>query len=228
MSGRLISSQLKVPVQTVYRILKQEGLSRLKHLEPRQPAVRYERQRPGDLLHIDVKKLGRIARPGHRVNGDRTTRVRGVGWECVHVCIDDSTRLAYVEVLADETGPSCAGFLRRALAWYRRQGIRVERVMTDNGSAYRSDRGIFHSLLAAQGIRHLRTRPYRPQTNGKAERFIQTVLREWAYARSYRSSRRRTELLRPWLLFYNSERPHGSLGGRSPRASLRLKGEQRA
>ncbi len=207
---------------TVYDVLKRNGLSRLKALDPPEPVVRYQWQRPGELLHIDVKKLGCIGRPGHRVNGDRTTRVRGIGWEFVHVCVDDASRLAYVEVLPDERGPSCAGFLRRAIAWYERHGVRVERVMTDNGAAYKSPKGLFGQLCIALGIKHIKTKAYRPQTNGKAERFIQTMLREWAYAVSYESSRRRTSVLPKWLRYYNRARPHGSLGGDPPMSRLAL------
>jgi transposase InsO family protein len=203
-------------------------LSRLRSLDPKEPVVRYERRHPGELVHIDVKKLGRIGRPGHRVHGDRTTRVRGIGWERVHVAIDDASRLAYAEVLPDELGPTCAGFLRRALAWYARHGIKVRRVMTDNGSAYRSPFGFFGQVLAAHRIKHLHTRPYRPQTNGKAERFIQSLIREWAYAVSYPTSQVRMAALPAWLRYYNRERPHGALGGLPPITRIRRKSEQRA
>src|SRR6185295_3302450 len=165
--------------------------------------------------HLDIKKLGRIERVGHRIHGDRSTRARGAGWEFVHVAVDDASRLAYVEVLANELATTTAGFLRRVLIFCRQHGIRkVERVMTDNGSAYRSH--LFATLCQARTLRHLRTRPYRPCTNGKAERFIQTLLREWAYKRPYTSSARRTAALPRWLHRYNYHRPHGSLGGRPP------------
>jgi transposase InsO family protein len=165
-------------------------------------------------VHVDVKKLGRIGRAGHRVHGDRTTRVRGIGWEFVHVCIDDATRLAYVEVLLDEKGETAAAFLRRAVAWFARRKIRVERVLSDNGSCYRSD--VNRAVCNELGIKMKFTRPYRPQTNGKAERFIQTMLREWAYAASYQDSRQRVNALRPWLRYYNLHRPHMALDGRPP------------
>ena len=183
-------------------------------LEPPEPPNRYERKRPGELLHIDVKKLGRIGRPGHRVNGDRTTRSRGVGWEFIHICIDDATRLAYVEVLEDEKATTAVGFLRRAVAHFRAYGITVERVMTDNGSCYRA---AIHAIACrALRIKHLRTRPYRPRTNGKAERFIRTMLNGWAYGAIYRSSHERTRALDGWLWHYNHRRRHSALGHQPP------------
>ena len=218
MTGPVIAQRLKMPRSTVSRILRRHGQARLRALQPPEPARRYERSRPGELVHVDVKKLGRIGRPGHRVNGDRTTRVRGIGWEFVHVCIDDATRLAYVEVLGDEKGETAAGFLRRAVAWFARRNIRVERVLSDNGSCYRSEAN--RLLCAALGITPKFTRPYRPQTNGKAERFIQTLLREWAYAATYQTSRQREDALRPWLRYYNLRRPHMALDGRSPLTRL--------
>jgi transposase InsO family protein len=219
-TGTEIARMLSMSKSTVYDVLKRVGLSRLKALDPPEPVVRYEYKRPGGLIHIDVKKLGRIGRPGHRVHGDRTSRVRGIGWEFVHVCIDDHSRLAYVEVLPDETGPSCAGFLRRAVAWYERHGIRVRRVMTDNGSAYRWPTGLFGQLCIVLSLKHIKTRPYRPQTNGKAERFIQTLLREWAYAVAYETSNQRVQALPAWLRYYNRIRPHGSLGGVAPMSRI--------
>jgi transposase InsO family protein len=203
-----------MPPSTVAAILKRAGLGRLRDLDPPQPIVRYERERPGELIHLDVKKLGRIERIGHRITGDRRSRSRGAGWEYVHVAIDDASRLAYVEVLANEQADTTAAFLRRALAFYRRHGIKVERVMTDNGSAYVSH--LFAELCQARRLRHLRTRPYTPRTNGKAERLIQTMLREWAYFRPYRSSAKRTAALPRWLDYYNLRRPHGSLNGEAP------------
>ena len=184
-----------------------------------EPAVRYERQRPGELIHIDVKKLGRITTIGHRVSGNRRVRAHGkAGWEFVHVCVDDATRLAYVEVLGDEKGQTVAGFLRRAVAFYELHGVRVERVMTDNGSGYCS---ILHALACrALGLRHLRTRPYRPRTNGKAERFIRTLLGGWAYGAIYRSSTERTAALDGWLWHYNHHRKHSALGHQPPIARL--------
>ena len=179
LTGWEIAERLGMPLSTVSTVLNRIGLGRLSRLEPPEPANRYQRERPGELVHIDVKKLGRIGRPGHRVNGDRRTRSRGIGWEYVHVAVDDATRLAYVEVLENEKAVTAVGFLRRAVAYFGDYGIRVERVMTDNGPCYRS---IAHALACrALGLRHLRTRPYRPRTNGKAERFIQTLTQGWAY-----------------------------------------------
>ena len=212
--GRQIARRLRMSRSTVAAVLERVGLPRLRDLEPPEPVVRYERKRAGELLHLDIKKLGRIEKIGHRITGDRRSRSRGAGWEYAHVAIDDASRLAYVEVLANEQADTTAGFLRRALIFFKRYGIRVERVMTDNGSAYVSH--LFAALCRSQGIRHLRTRPYTPKTNGKAERFIQTLLREWAYARPYPSSRRRTMALPRWLSHYNHHRPHGSLGGNAP------------
>jgi len=213
-----IAERLQMPLSTVSTILNRIGLGRLSRLEPPEPANRYQRERPGELLHIDVKKLGRIGRPGHRVNGDRRTRSRGIGWEYVHVAVDDATRLAYVEVLEDEKAVTAVGFLRRAVAHFGDYGIRVERVMTDNGSCYRA---IVHALACkALGIRHLRTRPYRPRTNGKAERFIRTMLGGWAYGAIYQTSQQRRRALPAWLAFYNQRRPHGSLSRQTPTARL--------
>jgi transposase InsO family protein len=209
-----ISECLWMPLSTVSAVLTRIGLGKRSRLEPPEPPNRYERKRPGELLHIDVKKLGRIGRPGHRVNGDRRTRSRGVGWEFVHICVDDATRLAYVEVLEDEKATSAAGFLARAVAHFRAYGIRVERVMTDNGSCYRA---VIHALACkALRIKHLRTRPYRPRTNGKAERFIRTMLGGWAYGAIYGNSEDRRQALAGWLDFYNRRRPHGSLGHQPP------------
>lgn len=214
MTAAEIAEVLSMPLSTVSAVLTRIGLGKLSRLEPLEPPNRYERKRPGELLHIDVKKLGRIGRPGHRVNGDRRTRSRGIGWEFVHVCVDDATRLAYVEVLDDEKAVTAAGFLRRAVAHYRAHGIKVERVMTDNGSAYVS---VVHALACKTlGIKHLRTRPYRPRTNGKAERFIRTMLGGWAYGAIYGNSTERRHALPGWLDFYNRQRPHGSLGHQPP------------
>jgi transposase InsO family protein len=214
MTAAEIAQTLEMPLSTVSAVLTRIGLGRLSRLEPPEPANRYERKRPGELLHIDVKKLGRIGRPGHRVNGDRRTRSRGIGWEYVHVCVDDATRLAYIEVLDDEKAVTAAGFLRRAVAHYRAHGIQVERILTDNGSCYR---GVVHALACkALGIKHLRTRPYRPRTNGKAERFIRTMLAGWAYGAIYGSSTERRAALPGWLDFYNRRRPHGSLSHQPP------------
>jgi transposase InsO family protein len=218
-----IAQTLAMPLSTVCALLKRAGLGRLSRLQPPEPPNRYERRRAGELVQLDVKKLGRIARPGHRVTGRSSQsgwqrRAYQLGWEYVHVCVDDASRLAYVEVLADERGESAAAFLERAVAWYQARGIQVERVMSDNGAAYRSS---VHALACRRlGLRHLRTRPYRPRTNGKAERFIQTLLREWAYGRLYRDSAERLAALPNWLRYYNYSRPHGSLGRQPPGARL--------
>ena len=227
MTGAEIAMCLTMPVSTVSAVLARIGLGKLSRLEPPEPPNRYERERPGELVHIDVKKLGRIRGAGHRMIASRASQKRvsangkrtGVaGWEFVHVCIDDATRLAYVEVLEDEKGLTAVGFLRRAIAFYRRHGITVERVMTDNGTAYRST---IHALACRQlHIRHLRTRPYRPRTNGKAERFIRTLLGGWAYGALYGTSRERTTALDGWLWTYNHRRPHGSLSHKTPAARL--------
>jgi transposase InsO family protein len=214
MTAAEIAHCLAMPLSTVSAVLTRIGLGTLSRLEPPEPPNRYERRLPGELLHVDVKKLARIARAGHRVHGDRRSRRRGVGWEYVHVAIDDATRLAYVEVLDDERATSAIGFLRRALAHFAAHGVQVERVMTDNGAAYIS---IAHALACkALRLKHLRTRPYRPRTNGKAERFIRTLLGGWAYGAIYGSSNERRRALPGWLAFYNRRRPHGSLSHQPP------------
>jgi len=218
LTGWEIAERLEMPLSTVSTILNRIGLGRLSRLEPPEAPNRYQRERSGELVHIDVKKLGRIGRPGHRVNGDRRTRSRGIGWEYVHVAVDDATRLAYVEVLENEKAVTAVGFLRRAVAHFGDYGIRVERVMTDNGPCYRS---IAHALACrALGLRHLRTRPYRPRTNGKAERFIRTMLGGWAYGAIYQTSSQRQRALPAWLDFYNQRRPHGSLSRQAPAERL--------
>ena len=214
-----IARRLGMPRSTVAAVLKRRGLERLSCLTPKPVAVRYERRRPGELLHLDVKKLGRFRRIGHRITGDRTRSTRGAGWEFLHVCIDDHSRLAYVERLGDERGETTTAFMRRAVRWFRRQGIRAERVMSDNGSGYISD--AFAAACRELGLRHLRTRPYTPRTNGKAERFIQTMLREWAYRRPYRTSNQRIRELTPWLRYYNRQRPHSALRGLPPHSRIR-------
>jgi transposase InsO family protein len=221
MTGAEIAETLGMPRSTVSAVLARIGLGRLSRLEPPEPPNRYERKRPGELVHIDVKKLGRInGGAGHRVTGDRRRQgssnhgARRTGWEYVHVCVDDATRLAYVEVLEDEKAVTAAGFLRRAVAHFHAYGITVERVMTDNGSCYR---GVVHALACKTlRLKHLRTRPYRPRTNGKAERFIRTMLGGWAYGAIYRDSRERRAALAGWLDFYNRHRPHGSLSHQPP------------
>jgi len=194
-TGPAIARALGMARSSVGLVLRRLGLNRLARLEPRPPVIRYERERPGEMVHLDIKTLGRIGRPSHRVTGNRRDRVVGIGWEHLHVAIDDASRLAYTELLPSLGREDATGFLTRAVAWFGRLGISVERVMTDNGSAYRSK--LFASALATAGIRHIRTRPYTPRTNGKAERFIQTSLREWAYARSYASSSERNLLIGP-------------------------------
>jgi len=228
LTGPEIAETLEMPTSTVSAVLKRIGLGKLSRLEPAEPVRRYERSRPGELIHIDVKKLGRISAKGagHRVTGKRNTEIKRrkggplrTGWERVHVCVDDATRLAYVEVLPDEKAATAIAFLRRALAFYRSHGITVEGLMTDNGSAYRS---AAHAVACrAMGIKHIRTQPYRPQTNGKAERFIRTMLREWAYAAVYGSSPERTAALSGWIERYNFRRRHGALGHRPPIQRLR-------
>ena len=208
-----IAVRLQVPRSTVAAILARAGLNRLRSLEPAAPVTRYERARPGELVHLDIKPLGRILRIGHRIHPTRRSSV-GAGWEYVHVAVDDHSRAAYVEVLPDQTGVTTTGFLRRTIRWFARHGVRVHRVLTDNGSGYRSHR--FQHGAARAGVRVIRTRPYRPQTNGKAERFIQTLIRQWAYAVPYSSSWRRTQALRPWLRYYNLERPHAALSYQPP------------
>lgn len=217
-TGLRIAEALEIAVSTVGLWLRRLGLERLRNLEPQPVVVRYERKRPGELLHLDTKKLGRIGRVGHRINGDRTTRVRRIGWEYLHVCIDDATRVAYAEMSSEEGERAVTDFVERAVGWFRSQGVWVERVMTDNGAGYRSRR--FRRALEAMGARHIFTRPYRPQTNGKAERFIQTALREWAYATPYRNSWARTAALAGFLNRYNRLRSHRSLGNQTPLSRL--------
>jgi len=208
-----IATRLHVPRSTVAAVLVRVGLNRLARLTPPPPVQRYERTRPGELVHLDIKPLGRILRVGHRIQPHQRSSV-GAGWEYVHVAVDDYSRAAYVEVLPDQTGATTAAFLRRTLGWFARRGITVARVLTDNGSGYISRR--FRAAAARSRVRLTRTRPYRPQTNGKAERFIQTLIRGWAYAVPYPSSWRRTRALRPWLRHYNVERPHAALGYQPP------------
>jgi transposase InsO family protein len=220
MTADEIAECLEMALSTVSRWLKRIGLGKRSRLEPPEPPNRYERKRPGELVHLDVKKLGRFERPGHRVTGSRSDRRdQGKrGWEFVHVCVDDATRLAYAEVLGDERGLTAAGFLRRAAAWFGSMGITVERVMSDNGSCYRS--GAHAEACRELGARQIFTRPYRPRTNGKAERFIQTLQNRWAYGAVYGSSAERTAALPGWLSYYNFKRRHGSLGHRPPAARL--------
>jgi transposase InsO family protein len=230
MTAAEIAETLRMPLSTVSVVLRRQGMGRLGRIGLEQP-IRYERSRPGELVHIDVKKLGRIRGVGHRISGSRASqaktrsdgrRVGAAGWEYVHVAVDDYSRLAYVEVLADERATTAAAFLRRAVAFFARYGIHVEGVLTDNGSCYR---GVVHALACRTlGIRHLRTRPYRPQTNGKAERFIRTLLAGWAYGPIYGSSRERTAALDGWLWHYNHRRRHSALSHQPPVSRTNLLG----
>lgn len=218
--GKQIAKLIGISSATVSRVLRKARLSRMRDLDPPEPVRRYERAHPGDLIHIDIKKLGRFERVGHRITGDRhgQSNARGVGWEFVHVCIDDASRIAFSQILPDEKKESAVAFLHAALEYYRSLGIPVARVMTDNGSCYKSF--AFKDACKARGLKHIRTKPYTPKTNGKAERFIQTSLREWAYARAYPTSEQRKDALIPWLHNYNWHRPHGSLQSMPPISRL--------
>jgi transposase InsO family protein len=218
MSSPEIAFSLSMPVSTVTNELRRLGLNRLSRLEPRPPVVRYEHQAPGDMVHIDTKKLGRIDGVGHRITGDWSQRKRGAGWEYLHVCVDDHSRLAYTELLPDENSTTATCFLIRAADWLARHGVKIRRVMTDNGGAYVSH--LFRAGIALLGARHLRTRPYTPRTNGKAERFIQTSIKEWAYKQPYESSAERQDALAPWTAYYNHRRPHASLNHKPPLSRL--------
>lgn len=209
-----ISERVGVPRSTVTRVLQRAGLNRVRYLEPPPAIQRYQWPHAGDLLHLDIKPLSRIRGVGHRIHGDRAQRARGVGYEYVHVAIDDATRLAFVEVRHSQRRRACAAFLQNALRWFRRRGVTVRRLLTDNGPGYKSRR--FAGVCRTWQLRHRLTRPYTPRTNGKAERFIQTLLREWAYRHVFLTSARRTAALIPYLRFYNHRRPHTSLGRRSP------------
>jgi transposase InsO family protein len=218
MTADEIAACLGIAERTASRICARAGLGRLRALDPAEPPNRFETARPGQLVHVDVKKLARIARAGHRVTGTRAGQRKGTGWERVHVAVDGATRMAYSEVLADERKQTCCAFLERAVAWFAAQGIVVERILTDNGPAYRSY--LHRATCRALGIRHSRTRAYRPRTNGKAERFIKTLTERWAYGAIYGSSAERTGALGSWLRFYNHHRPHGSLNRQTPAARL--------
>lgn len=221
-TGNRIAAELGVSPSTVSRVLRRRGLNRLRDLEPVEPVRRYERKRPGELIHMDIKKLGRFERTGHRITGDRTgqSNSRGVGWEYVHICIDDHSRIAFSEIKADEKAVSAVACLKAAIAFYARLGVKVERVMTDNGSCYKSH--AFRDTCKALGLRHIRTKPYTPKTNGKAERFIKTALNEWAYARAYDTSDQRAAHLPNWIHAYNWHRPHGGIGSQIPISRLGL------
>lgn len=222
LTGQQIARDLAVSPATVSRVLRRQGLSRIRDLEPPPPVQRYERERPGELIHIDIKKLGRFERVGHRITGERTgqSKSRGIGWEYLHLAVDDHSRLAYSEIHPDEKRGSCLTFLCNALRFFRSHGIAVERVMTDNGSAFKSRR--YAKALRWLGIVHKRIRPYTPKTNGKVERFVQTSLREWAYARAYDTSDQRGEELPAFLFRYNWQRPHMGINRQTPISRLRL------
>ncbi len=227
-TGKQIAKSLELSSATVSRVLRKARLSRIRDLDPPEPVRRYERANPGELIHIDIKKLGRFDRVGHRITGDRTRQSNtrgyrdgekyGAGWEFVHVCIDDASRIAFSQIHHDEKKESAVAFLQAAIEYYRSLGVTVTRVMTDNGSCYKSF--AFKDACKALGLKHIRTRPYTPKTNGKAERFIQTSLREWAYARAYPTSEHRKQALQPWLHNYNWHRPHGSLQSKTPISRL--------
>ena len=223
-TGKQIAKEVGVSSATVSRVLKNLGLNKLKALEPAEPVRRYEREHPGELIHIDIKKLGRFDKVGHRITGlqPEQVRTRGAGWEFVHVCIDDHSRVAFTQIMPNERKESAVAFLEAAIAYYASLGVTVQRVMTDNGSCYRSK--AFRKACKRLGLKHIRTRPYTPKTNGKAERFIQTALREWAYAHAYPTSNHRADQLPVWLHRYNWHRPHGSLQSKIPISRLGLTG----
>ena len=218
MSIPVIAYKLSIPVSTVSLELRRLGLNKLSRLEPKPPVMRYEHDKPGDMIHLDIKKLGRIDGVGHRITGDKSRPQPGAGWEFLHVCVDDNSRLAYSEILPDEKATTATCFLWRAVGWFKRHGVKVDRVLTDNGSCYRSH--LFLLACKHLGARAKKTRPYTPRTNGKAERFIQTSLKEWAYSQAYDSSAEREEHLNPWLNFYNNQRPHSSLNRKPPVSRL--------
>lgn len=221
-TGKQISSEVQVSPATVSRVLRRLGLNRIRDLEPAEPVRRYERATPGEIIHIDIKKLGRFDKIGHRITGDRTgqSNSRGVGWEFVHVCIDDHSRVAFSQIKPDEKADSAVPFLKAAVAYYKSLGVTVTRVMTDNGSCYKAF--AFRDACRELGIKHIRTKPYTPKTNGKAERFIQTALREWAYAQAYLTSDQRGDELPVWLHKYNWHRPHGGIKSQTPISRLGL------
>lgn len=222
MPGKEIAATVGVSPATVSRVLKRLGLNKLSALEPAEPPRRYEREHPGEMIHIDIKKLGKFNRIGHRITGDRTgqSNSRGVGWEYVHVCIDDASRVAFSKIMKSERKGCAVAFLKAAIAYYKSLGVTVERVMTDNGSCYRS--GAFAKACRRFHLKHIRTKPYTPRTNGKAERFIQTSLREWAYARAYLNSKQRANELPFFMHRYNWHRPHASIGAKPPISRLGL------
>lgn len=221
-TGKRIALELKLSPATVSRILRRLGLNRMRDLEPAEPVRRYEHAHPGDMIHLDIKKLGRFSQVGHRITGDRRgqSNARGIGWEFVHVSIDDASRLAFSQIMPDEKAVSAVAFLKAAVAYYQSLGVTVRRVMTDNGSCYISK--AFRAACRDLGLKHVRTRPYTPKTNGKAERFIQTALREWAYAKAYPTSQYRADELPRWIHDYNWHRPHGGIQYAVPISRLGL------
>ena len=223
-TGQQIAAELHISPATVSRILNRLGLNKITALEPAEPVRRYERDKPGEMIHIDIKKLGRFTRTGHRITGDRKgqSNSRGVGWEYVHVAIDDHSRIAYAKIMPTEKKRCATAFLKDALTYYESLGITVDRVMTDNGSCYKSF--AFRKACKRFGLKHIRTKPYTPKTNGKAERFIQTSLREWAYAQAYQTSDQRKAELPIWLHRYNWHRPHAGINGNTPISRLGLPG----
>lgn len=224
-TGARIAAELCVSPATVSRVLRRLGLSRMRDLEPAEPVRRYERARPGEMIHIDIKKLGRFERVGHRITRDRRgqSSSRGVGWEYVHVCVDDHSRIAFTSIYPDEKAVSAIAFLHAAIRYYAGLGVTVERVMSDNGSCYKSF--AFRDACKALGLEHIRTKPYTPKTNGKAERFIKTALNEWAYARAYQTSNQRAAHLPEWTHSYNWHRPHGGIGSQRPISRLGMTGD---
>ena len=208
-----------MPRSTVSAVLVRLGLSRLRALDPKEPANRYEHEHPGDMLHVDIKKLGRFNKIGKRIRGDHITRSAGAGWEYVHVCVDDHSRVAYVEVLPNEKSETAIGFMRRAVSWFSELGVRTHRVLSDNGPCYVSKD--FKACCESLDIKNKRTRPYRPRTNGKAERFIQTILKEWAYQKPYQTSAGRRRALPYWLAHYNRVRLHGGIGHQAPMSRIK-------
>jgi len=221
-TGKQIAAEVGVSAATVSRVLRRLGLNRIRDLEPAEPVRRYERASPGEMIHIDIKKLGRFSQIGHRITGNKSgySHCQGLGWEFVHVSIDDHSRVAFSEIKPDQTADSAVAFLKTTVAYYKNLGVTVTRVMTDNGGCYLGF--AFRDACRELGIKHIRTRPYTPKTNGKAERFIQTALREWAYARAYPTSDRRAEELPIWLHQYNWHRPHSGINSQSPISRLGL------
>ena len=227
LTGNHISLHLGVSPSTVSRVLRRAGLSRFKDLEPKQPERRYQYKNPGDMIHLDIKKFGRFERPGHRVTGDRKGQSRprsrpqgGYGWEYLHVCVDDASRIAFTDILPDEKKESAIAFLKKAVAFYQNLGVNITRVMTDNGACYKSN--AFRKACKKLSIRHIRTKPYTPRTNGKAERFIKTAITEWAYASAYQTSTQRAQHLPNWTHMYNWHRPHGGIKNQTPISKLAL------